>query len=228
MSVGAARVRRCPVLAIVLLLAAPLLVLLVVFCAYVYAEFMGWGGWQPDASSASAERAHRIDAQLRTGMPRAAVTAIFQKDSAAHQRDRWENVRHAYSGDGRTGWPTKRTSTSSNLVRTFGTRSTRSGPFAHASTSVDSSSAIPSIWTIAVNRSGPNGLLCSRRVRDRPVKTVPDRDLPDTRALQGAQPDRRGRASRATRSARSVPTAALRPNDPRQRHASAEHEKKPA
>src|SRR5581483_6167975 len=104
MSVGAARVRRCPVLAIVLLLAASLLVLLVVFCAYVYAEFMGWGGWQPDASSASAERAHRIDAQLRTGMPRAAVTAIFQKDSAAHQRDRWENVRHPYSGDGRTGW----------------------------------------------------------------------------------------------------------------------------
>jgi hypothetical protein len=87
-----------------LLAAAVLLVLLLIFFTFVYAQFMGWGGWQPDKSSVYAKRADLIDDQLTIGMSRDAVMAIFHKDAVAHKRDSWEKTSHAYWGNGVTGW----------------------------------------------------------------------------------------------------------------------------
>lgn len=87
-----------------LLIAAALIVLLFAFFAFVYAQLMGWGGWEPDKNSVYAKRAHFIDSQLRIGMSRDAVTAIFDKDTLNHPRDSWESTSHAYWGHGVTGW----------------------------------------------------------------------------------------------------------------------------
>ncbi len=83
-------------------LAATLLVLLLLFFAFVYAQLLG--AWQPDRSSIYAKRADFIDAQLKIRMSRDDVRAIFQKDTAAYKLDKWERTGHAYWGNGVTGW----------------------------------------------------------------------------------------------------------------------------
>jgi hypothetical protein len=86
-----------------LLIAAALLVLLLMFFAFVYAQVMGLGGWEPDKSSVYAKRAALIDAQLTIGMSRDAVTAIFQKDTVAYQTRQLGNHEPPRWGQRRNG-----------------------------------------------------------------------------------------------------------------------------
>lgn len=87
-----------------LLIAAAIIVLLLMFLAYVYAQLMGWGGWEPNTNSAYAKRAHLINSQLKIGMSRDAVTAIFDNDAAQYHADRWGNNSHTYGNPGEPPW----------------------------------------------------------------------------------------------------------------------------
>jgi hypothetical protein len=87
-----------------LLLTAAVVVLLLGLLVFAYMQMMGLGGWEPDANSSYAKRARLIDSELKIGMPRDAVTAIFHKDALEHHGDSWKNTTHAHWGNGVSGW----------------------------------------------------------------------------------------------------------------------------
>jgi hypothetical protein len=57
------------------------------FLSYIVVVASGLGGWVPNADSAQAIRARAVDAQLRPGMTRDEVVALFKEDTFTNATD---------------------------------------------------------------------------------------------------------------------------------------------
>ena len=66
---------------------ALVLLALLGYLGLVYVVASGFGGWTPDAHSTQAERAHAMDARLRTRMARDQVLALFKNDTYVNSED---------------------------------------------------------------------------------------------------------------------------------------------
>lgn len=77
-----------------------------VFFGFVFIQAMGMGGWEPDKSSTYAVRARAVYGQLRPGMTRRQITAIFHADAAMHPLDDTiEHTSNGFWGHGVPTWP---------------------------------------------------------------------------------------------------------------------------
>jgi hypothetical protein len=88
------------------IIAVAIVVLLIgLFLVFLYTQFMGLGGWEPDKTSAYAVRARSVDGKMHPGMTRQQVKAIFQADIAANPGDNTEDTSNAYWGRDVPTWP---------------------------------------------------------------------------------------------------------------------------
>lgn len=79
-------------------------IVVVLFVGFMFIQFMGMGGWEPDKNSSYAVRMRAMDARLRLGMTRQQVKAIFHADIASNHRDTAEDSSNAFEGAGNPVW----------------------------------------------------------------------------------------------------------------------------
>lgn len=84
---------------------ASLVLLIVLFFAFIAFELKGSGGWDPDKNSPYAARARAVAIKLHKGMARSEVRKIFADDIARFPSDTVEDASDAYWGEGVPRWP---------------------------------------------------------------------------------------------------------------------------